>query len=116
MYNYKGMKKLTIEEAKQAFKDNKKGTVYKLYDDNTEAAIEDIKEFENENFFDYDYGIELENVIIKTDKGYVLGKTPGVITRATYATNIDWATTFKREDVERICKELKIKKYETIVL
>ncbi|WP_291639430.1 hypothetical protein [Clostridium sp.] len=54
------MKKLTIEEAIQAYKDNDKGMIYKLYDDNTEAAIEDIKEFEDDNFYDYEYGIELE--------------------------------------------------------
>ncbi|MBK5239774.1 MAG: hypothetical protein JJD95_00990 [Clostridium sp.] len=60
MYKYKGMKKLTIEEAIQAYKDNDKGMIYKLYDDNTEAAIEDIKEFEDDNFYDYEYGIELE--------------------------------------------------------
>ena len=96
MYEYKGMKKLTKEEAIQVYKDNNKGMIFKLYDDNTEAAIEDIKEFEDDNFYDYDYGIELKNVIIKTDKGFVFGKTPGSITRATYTINKDWATQFKK--------------------
>ena len=57
MYNYKGMKKLTIKEAKLAF--NNKRMVYKLYDDNIEELVQDIKDFDDEELHDYDYGIEI---------------------------------------------------------
>lgn len=58
MYSWEGMKKISKEKAIELFKAGNSGMVFKLYDDNTEAAIENLEDFDDENFNDGDYGIE----------------------------------------------------------
>ncbi|MFD1363147.1 hypothetical protein [Lentibacillus salinarum] len=56
-YIWNGMIKITKKEAIRRFTNDKE--VYRLYDDETESLVEDVEEFENEAFGDFDFGYEV---------------------------------------------------------
>lgn len=56
-YTWKGMIKITKEEAMRRFANNKE--VYRLYGDDTEGLVDNKEDMEHEACGDFDFGYEV---------------------------------------------------------